>query len=148
VADPVGAERPEAPAPRVVAAGQHQRERVHREGPRFTGSRREEDPARIVGRARLGRGVGDKGGPTAFEIRSEGGPCRVGCRRPSGTTAEPAIVAVVKAQEAPGQRPRVRVPEGRKREDFSLPRARPARGDRARGGDPADPEPSHETTVV
>src|SRR5450759_3914249 len=36
VADPVGAERPQGPATSVIAAGQHQRERIHRERARFT----------------------------------------------------------------------------------------------------------------
>jgi hypothetical protein len=70
----LGDERPQGPATSVIAAGQHQRERIHRERARFTRSRREEDPARIIGRACLGRGVGDKGGPTSFEVGGEGGP--------------------------------------------------------------------------
>jgi len=70
MADPVRAEASEASASGVVAAGQHERDRIHRERPRLAASVREEEPAGIVNR----RGGGWKeGGSSASEVGEDRG---------------------------------------------------------------------------
>ncbi len=64
MADAMRAKAAQAPAADVVAAGQHERDRIHRERPRFTASVREEEPAWIVVR---GGGGWKEGGSTALE---------------------------------------------------------------------------------
>ncbi len=49
MADAVRAEATQAPTAGVVAAGQHEREGIHREGPWLTCSVGEEEPTRIAG---------------------------------------------------------------------------------------------------
>jgi hypothetical protein len=73
MADPVGAERPEAPAPGVIAAGQQKRDRVHRERAHAVAlAGGDEEPARV--RLTRGEGLLDEEGPPAFEVGGEGGP--------------------------------------------------------------------------
>ena len=71
--DPVGAERPEASTTGVIATGEHERDRVHRERLYAVAlTRGDEEPARIrfAGSTRLL----DKGWPSVLEVGGEGGP--------------------------------------------------------------------------
>jgi hypothetical protein len=60
----------------VVAAGEHEREGVHPERPRRTRSRGEEQPAGVVGAARIGCGTTEERRAALGEVRGEGGPFR------------------------------------------------------------------------
>ena len=71
--DPVRTERPQAPAPRVIAAGEHERDRVHRErlhAVALAGG--DEEPARVVLPVRTG--LLHEEWPPAFEVGEEGSP--------------------------------------------------------------------------
>src|SRR5450756_1891279 len=71
--DSMGAECPQAPASRVVAAGEHERDRVHREGLHaiaLAGGNEEPTRVRLAGSARLL----DEDWPSALEVGGEGGP--------------------------------------------------------------------------
>jgi hypothetical protein len=73
MADPVRAERPQAPTSRVIAAGEHERDRVHRERLHaVTLAGGDEEPAR-VGLAVVA-GLFDEVGSPALEVREEGRP--------------------------------------------------------------------------
>src|SRR5665811_2062421 len=65
MADAVRAEAAQAPAAGVVAAGQHERDRIHRERAWLTTSVREEEPAWIVDR---GEGGWKESGSSALEV--------------------------------------------------------------------------------
>src|SRR5664279_1863220 len=71
--DSMGAECPQAPASRVVAAGEHERDRVHREGLHAIAlAGGDEEPARV--RLTRGEGVLDEEGPPVLEVGGYGYP--------------------------------------------------------------------------
>src|SRR5450759_3510326 len=119
VPDPVRTERPEGPATGVIAAGEHERDRVHREGLHSVAlAGGDEEPARV--RLTGGEGLLHEEWPPALEVGGYGYPAlglegyveRLTTLAPPEADQRALEVDVLEPQE-----PHARVPGSRRLED-------------------------------